>query len=120
MSKKRQPRSGRMINGKISVIEPLSELKKSKIPTPVTSDATLGLIERVGGEFIISCFGNVRSKDRKGVKRTPGLSQWLRFNPTPRHKPNAKPGDIVKPLAHERINPSWCTWLMGFPQGWLD
>lgn len=113
-------RSGRCINGKIEEIEPIVSSKKAiMIPTPTTSDQAAG--HALGRcRFRVKPNGQVLKINPNGQGWSLSLSHWLRFNPTPIHKPNAEAGDFVKPLSYGRINPDWCEWLMGFERGWTE
>jgi hypothetical protein len=116
-------RSGRLINGEIIENKNHVKLQKSKtgrwhLSTPRTSDGSVARLIGKNDSFKIDNTGNVVRVNQKGQYWNPSLSLWARFYPTDRHKPNAQPGDTVKPLAHGLLNPEWCEWLMGFPKGW--
>lgn len=116
-------RAGRLINGQIFENPAPIKLQKSTsgrwhISTPRASDGSIARLIGKRDHFEVDRTGNVVRVNQKGQQWNPSLSLWVRFYPTPRHQPNVRPGEHLKPLAHGALNPAWCEWLMGYPEGW--
>lgn len=100
------------------------------LPTPVSSDATVGNVISKDDIYKTTKNGTLRKYNRHGTNGSIGLARYVQFYPTPTARDYKDNGNSPAELARNsktlathaggQLNPQWVEWLMGYPQGWTE
>lgn len=88
------------------------------LPTLTCTDAAAGSVLGTADRYVVTDRGTIRREIRTGQTTSLSLGRYVQIVPDSGELP--APGTEVKPFRRGKLSPSWCEWLMGYPEGWTD